>query len=330
MSKTLYCEYAFLEDFSKSCPKHPDNPLEKDPVQSWRDAFQFICRSDRVIGKLSISDYLKIQQSNRLLWLLIKGSKSGNFSVVQEILNNNIDYKRANSLYLSGLNEKERILLSQTFGVLVLGKKELLDFDKIFNDLIIPIPEGEKYSSWEDIDFPPYARCSNSLIVQDNYVLNDEVKKKNLITILDTLLPEKTKITFSISIFTMIEKNENAKYEDLVNKIREIRQSLDFKVTLYKVYKDEFHARRILTNNSLICSEIGLDVFNKRNEARKETFVICVPTFSPIGFSLVKNLINGIKRVERRGLRFEFNYWGDEVRENRLISYYLDAADDVE
>ena len=36
---------------------------------------------------------------------------------------------------------------------------------------------------------------------------------------------------------------------------------------------------------------------------------------------LVENLIDGIRRIEKRGLTYEFNYWGDEQRENRLLSY---------
>ena len=327
-SKTLYCEYAFLEDFSKSCPKRSDDPLE-DPVSSWRSAFKFIQQSERVIGKLSLSDYKEIYKTNPLLWLLIKGSRPGNFSSTSEILNEKLNNKKSNSIFLSLLSEEKRVSLSKTLGVLIFGKRDLLNFDIIFRDLTIPIPKGGKYSSWKDIEFPFYVNYSNSLLIQDNYILKDEIKKKNLITILDVILPEKTSITYSISIFTMIEKNEKAIYVDLVTKIGEIRPSLDFKLTLYKVFKDEFHARRILTNNILICSEIGFDVFNKKNEARIETDVRCLSPYVPLGLSLVENMMNGIKRIEKRGLRFEFNYWGDETRENRLISYYLENADDV-
>ena len=48
--------------------------------------------------------------------------------------------------------------------------------------------------------------------------------------------------------------------------------------------------------------------------------------FFPFFFSsetnnLVENLIDGIRRVEKRGLTYEFNYWGEKGRDNRLLSF---------
>lgn len=266
----------------------------------------------------------KLQEENNLLWLLIKGVKLGKFRSIKELLADDLDIIKANSVYLSKEGLSERIELSKQYGVLVLGKQDLIEFDNRFKEKTIPIPKGNICMSWRNINFPQNVNVSNAMIVQDNYVFSKELNRDNFYSILDIILPPKSLIPFHISIFTIIEgtkaKNE---YRRLLEKIKEIRKNLSIKLTIYNVYKDEFHARRILTNTIFVKSEIGFDIFN-RHGARMESDVFY---FFPYFFStdsngLVENLIEGIRRVEKRGLAYEFNYWGDEHRENRLLSYY--------
>ena len=327
-SKSLYCEYGFLEDFSKSYPEHNPIPIGQDPVESWRKAFQFIyySKSTSYIGglpSLSENDYLKMQKENQLLWLLIKGVKTSKFKSIKEILNSDFDDEKTNSVYLTTETKRGCVELSQQYGVLVLGKQDLLDFENIFKERTISVPKGQKYKSWQDVEFPLYANISNAIIIQDNYILSKELNKDNLFSILEVLLPERSLMPFHISIFTIIESSKaKTEYENLINRLKEIRKDLPIKLTIYNVHKDEFHARRILTNTLFIKSEIGFDIFNKCG-ARMETDVLY---FFPFFFSsetnnLVENLIDGIRRVEKRGLTYEFNYWGEKGRDNRLLSF---------
>ena len=178
MNKTVYCEFAFLKDFLSSIPKHNDNPLEYDPVQSWMKLYLFLCRSLTHID-ISKAKFAQEAEVDNSLQKFFKQSSPNLHFCDQGFDNCIIDSSRSflekqNSVYFSSRNKIERVELSKTLGIIVLGKQEATQFESLFCERTIAIPKGNLYKSWNDISFPEYTKVSNSMIIVDNFILKPD------------------------------------------------------------------------------------------------------------------------------------------------------------
>lgn len=123
----------------------------------------------------------------------------------------------------------------------------------------------------------------NSILIIDPYIAKDNKHKnidkidKNLIPLLDRLLPEKN-IRGEIHITVMCDVLNSQLKKDgepltpdgirshIESGIRNVRKDLDYSFTLYHIMTTgngdgDFHSRHICTNNMLINSEDGFDLF---------------------------------------------------------------------
>ena len=339
MNKTVYCEYGFLKDFLKSCPKHSDDPLVEDPVVSWIKVYQLLSTSATFIN-VSKSQFVIEAQKDYDLQKFFKRCTNMNFSEKDFPFGTGKDYRQSSqealhSVYLSSLNKIERAELSSTLGIIVLGKQDVIQFLNQHEERTIAIPKGNHYSSWNEIDFPEHAKHSNSMIIVDNYILDDTTKiRNNICSLLDILLPNKTTVEYHILLFgilkgtkkSLTEKDAERRFQLLDNEIKRIRPQLKYKLSIFN--SKDFHDRIIITNNVWIDCGGGFDLFNNGKACKRTNIRFAFPFLinsaqkkSWINEAFIY-LINDCLKVTKQEHTFKIDYWGDESGENRLLSYY--------
>lgn len=334
MNKIVYCDFLFLKDFLKSRPKYKEDPMEDDaPMQSWKKMYQFICASKT---HLNISQSKYLSEAKRDVELIhfhkrctnLRFSEDGIDFFDKGCVN---DIEKLNSVYFSSRNKIVREELSKELGIIVLGKQDISKFEKLFRERTIAIPKNdEQFKKWSDIDFPEYRNTANSLIIIDNYVLKAKIQSESLLQLLDILLPEKLNTMFHLSIYTYIESKEEV--DDIIMEIKKLRQSdlLDIKIVVCRVGKNEFHDRIIISNNMWIDCGSGFDLFT-RGQANKRTNIRFAFPFmmNPANRKSWENeayiyLIKDLLQEEKpsRSHTYTVDYWGNESRDNRLLTYY--------
>lgn len=321
MNKSLYCDFVFLKRFSSSCPKRDENPLNDDPVEAWRHVFQFIYNSNfQVIDCISYEDLVQEMRKKSLLWILLKGRKCYH-SNVHDFIERNIETGFKQVIFLTSDSKTERQSLSSAFGIIVLGNEDVLTLDKAFrrNLLHLNIEDNKSYTSWNDLDLPTSICISNSMVVVDNYVLKDTKKfEQNLYSLLDKLLPERTEIEYHISIFTKVFGSDfemQLRFDKVNNKIKSIRPKLKFALEIRDA-DEQFHNRKVVTNNVYISCDKGFDLFPIRKDGADINIVF--PAFSDSGEeksydSLIKELSNIKYRKECK------HVWCNNPVSNRLL-----------
>ncbi len=334
MNRSVYCEFSFLKDFLRSCPKHGDDPFEADPVASWMKIYQLLCTS-RTFIDISKIKFAQEAMSDELLMKFFKRSqtclqfcdKGFPFNDMNNALS---DLDILHSLYLTSKNKIERAELSKAIGIIVLGKQDINKFEILFKEKTIAIPKGYEVKSWNDVDFPEYVNVSNSMIIVDNYLLTSE---ENTLSLLDILLPVKLDNIFHLSIYTIPTLNqEKSKCGDIIKKIKKLRSTdlLDVKIIISKVSKAVFHDRTIITNNVWIDCGSGFDLFSNGRASKRTNIRFAFPfLMNPANRKSWENeayfyLLKDVLKMEKPGVShtFEADYWGEEIRNNRLLSYY--------
>lgn len=224
------------------------------------------------------------------------------------------------------------------YGVLVVCSETIEDFQYLIFDQGAAIRKSEE-SDWEKClskDNTPIP-C-NSLIVIDNYVLNDSEKmKENLIPLLDTILPKdlKKSVTFQMTIFAALKDEKgldfeiNGRYAMIKEILEKARPGMSFSLSILKCKKDAFHDRNIASNNLLIGCGGGFDLF-KNGRSQKTTTVFAFHPFfymhSKWSRKAYSNLLNDASEVFKSSTILEnldkqymcTNYvYG--VKQNRLL-----------
>ena len=127
----------------------------------------------------------------------------------------------------------------------------------------------------------------NSLVVVDNYVLNDKEKmEENLIPLFDAILPTELKIEFDLTVFALLcddkgnnHKNVKNRYEEINGILNRVRPDMKISLSVVKVKKDHFHDRNIVSNNFFIGSGGGFDLFNRNGMSQKTTTIFAFHPF---------------------------------------------------
>ncbi len=168
------------------------------------------------------------------------------------------------------------------YGVIVFCVEMIDDFQQIIFDHGAAIKKGEE-SDWrkclssERVQVP----C-NSLIVVDNYILNETSEiEENLTPLFDMILPMtlKRSVTFELTVFTTLKNDRGIDYEikGRFNKVMEIlhniRPDMKFLLSILKCSKDKFHDRNIASGNIFVGSGGGFNLF--KNGRSQKTTTIC-------------------------------------------------------
>ena len=192
-----------------------------------------------------------------------------------------LDTNQLDALFFSCESKEVCAKAMEEYGIIVICSENINDFKYLTFDQGVAIHKTE-YSNWKQClgghDIVP---C-NSLIVVDNYILNDSSSiEENLIRIFDSLIPLSLSesIIFQLTIFATLYDDRGSKHYNCETRLKEIktilssiRPNINFSVSIIKCSKDKFHDRTIITNNLYIGCGAGFDLF-KDGKSKKTTTV---------------------------------------------------------
>lgn len=278
--QVVYCETAFLAKFLENYPTDMPFPKKKafSNYSSWINTYKYLCRS-HVTLDCSAADFYDKAKDDEYLAELWKCSSDGEMDLDFEknnfpVLNNESVSKFTDSILLSVFftaDNKEEI--AKSLGIINISLSNYQDLQYLFVDNGKAIAKAEE-GNWKFLNNKARHNC-NTMIIVDNYILHN--KEINLYRILDYLLPIHINTKFELMLITTLfglddTANTQSKSDiesDIEQWIHEIRPDLEIKLNLILVdKKTEFHDRFILTNNILICSVGGFDLFFKDKKGK--------------------------------------------------------------
>ena len=226
----------------------------------------------------------------------------------------------------------------EDYGVLVVCSETIEDFQYLIFDHGAAIRKLEE-SNWEKCLSREKAPIPcNSLIVVDNYVLNDGSKiEENLTPLLDSILPKnlKNSVTFELTIFATLKNDKGIDYEikGRFIKIKEIlekvRPGMSYSLSILKSRKDTFHDRSIASNNLFIGCGGGFNLFNNGRSQKTTTVFAFHPFFymhSKWSRKAYSDLLNDASEVFKRAdtldnldMQYRMSNIIYGVKQNRLL-----------
>ena len=337
MNRRVYCEFNFLKVFVNNIPKHNDIPQHRDPYSSWRKMYRFLSKSSIFldITKLQLLEeckrnpiLLKLYTSNPNFQCL--GTK---FPYIQKLDKDNInEHYRFFSIFLTNSNKRIREEISSNLGIIILGKSDITHYEDLFKEYTIPIPKNS-IISWSKMPFKEFVKKSNSMIIVDNYILDDtKLYKNNFQPLLENLLPDNSDMVYHLTILGKLtgtiksKTKEDAKLrfdktDRILSEICKEKENLQYNYSIYDSI--EFHDRIIITNNVWIDCGAGFNLIGLYGRTDKRTNVrIAYPFMSTSEQDWVNEafcflLSDCIEEVQVKNGK---GSWGDVTIENRLLS----------
>lgn len=217
-------------------------------------------------------------------------------------------------------------------GILAITPDNLPHRKDLFKGQSFSVDKGGKYKSTYLSFKDKLEHFCNSMIIIDPYMLTKlELFDTSLFPLLDSVLPKTLiSMSFHLSIFSQIgdKNNENGKliYDKIKDYLNKIRPQLNIKLSIYRVgIGDKFHSRHIITNNVLIDSEDGFDLFNDREKSTKNATITKIyPRFSGDDRGDMSKYLTWISVTKKHALNSQSSEsssyqtkWGDG--ENRLF-----------
>ena len=189
-----------------------------------------------------------------------------------------IDPNKLNALFFSCESKEVCSEAMRNYGIIVFCAENINDFKYLTFDQGVALQKAET-SNWSKCLGGHDVVPCNSLVIIDNYILNDaDSIDENLPKIFDSLIPKSLykKLHFQVTIFATLCNDRGTPYnsETRLKKIKDIlnqiRPDITFEVSIIKCSKDKFHDRTIITNNLFIGCGGGFDLF-KRGKSKKTT-----------------------------------------------------------
>ena len=360
--KVVYCEMEFLQAYLSSQPVLEANDESLKLIDAWMSFYQFFCKADIVlnISVSEFKTLVNTNQWLFRLWKKSTENQCGlefekdNFPDISSIQGSNASQKELNAVFLTTKDSQECEEISRKFGVFVFNPEMAKSCNHLFCDNGTAFPD-ENAKDWTFIkgltgfNVKPPINISNSMIIIDNYLLFDDenfdYQKKlncNLKPILQNLLPEKLAddLIYDITFIVVSRSDEShlydAQYNYLNTLIQNLRKDLKFSLSIIlgqesklnekKKKKFLFHDRSIVTNNVLINSGHGFGILKKDGSTNTPTSISIVFPFFQTKIAWCDNsylnIMKTSKVVINRYLQPNINFWGDNEKENRLISFY--------
>jgi hypothetical protein len=186
----------------------------------------------------------------------------------------NQDEVDLNGYYFTCKDCEQCKIAMKRYGILAVNMDNIKDFSFVLKDNGEAICNNSK-NTWqsllESVGKLPY----NSMIIIDNYILNDtDEMVENLQNIFASLLPDRISVPIQITIFSKIrnDKNVDLPSEPRLIKIKELLQKHDsctIELTIVKC--QNFHDRAILTNSMFFGCPGGFNLF-KQGKSQKTTY----------------------------------------------------------
>lgn len=337
MNKCVYCEFSFLKEFTRNIPRSNYALGGNDQFASWKAAYNFLKRSSIYVDA-SQKDIMEEVTENKRLLNLFQGRSNWHFMGAKfpQLDKLNIDEHKLffSVFFCSSRSKKVREEISSRLGVLILGPNEVKHFAKLIDEKTFAVAKLRPFT-WNELSLTDFASKSNSMIIVDNYILeNINLYDKNIKPLLQKLIPSRIGIEYHITIFTnltgkkpfksqeeAIEKSKN-RYNELKKKIQDI--FVDLKKATYTISvidSEEFHDRIIITNNAWIDCGSGFDLINENGNTCKRTNIrIAHPFMSDdnkrwVDEAYILLLCDCLKASQNPK-----NIFGDKTGQNRLMT----------
>lgn len=335
----VYCEVGFLRNLFESI----DSPFS-DKGEVVMQIIKFLSKAT-IIFDVSKDSVITSFINNPIFKFIFKSSQKGINPGRHKWLNENFcDISQSSqpnmlAIYLTTLPEIECNRRMKKFGVMVFNCETILKAEHLFIDCGISLPNTDKIKKgWESILGHKYVNVCNSLVIIDNYILQSNDKqtwgnksvnekiKNNLIPILDCLLPKELSGTEPFHLYIFAYESNNSfktlmKVDNESGIPMQIKQLRGGKVPIKMVLiscKKEFHDRIILTNNLMISSGLGFDLFKEGD------YIVKKPTSVSIIFPFIQSFNSWAERhymeILDSALKAEktINKYGDDFK-HRLL-----------
>ena len=195
--------------------------------------------------------------------------------------------KFLNALFFSSEPKEACTKAMEEFGVIIICIENINDFKYLIFDHCVALHRKEDANWKECLSKKGITIPCNSLVIVDNYLLNDSSSiEENLTQIFDALLPRKLnkELTFQLTLFASLSNDRGIPYNSknrlhqITDILERLRPEINFSVSIVKCSKDKFHDRTIATSNLYICCGGGFDLF-KHGKAQKTTIVCAFHPF---------------------------------------------------
>ena len=343
MRRTVYCEFEFLQGFIEENPCGKPMDFSETGLVKGRNWFQLglLMMKSSIVFNVTEKEFLKSVVGNDFLEQLWGKRNSGecvvrfseSYKGIDELQCSDGKSDRLDSLFFTMLPVNVCNSIADTYGVLCLNLEMALQNSDIYDDFGEAVNAGSSVS-WNFLEkhnvSSPTLRVSNSMIIVDNYLLNDKEKiQRNLFPILEYLLPCELseELEYHLSIFTT-NKDDKLKFRHklLSEEISRIRPKLKVRITITQCTTADFHDRAIVTNNIWIGIGKGCDLLDKKGKAVQST---TIPIHFPFiqtsvrwGEAAWENLLKNAESVFRKNHKKDFDFWGDYEMQNRLLQWY--------
>lgn len=332
---------AFLQEFLKNKPVF-DIPNEHNIAEMlcWAHFWSFLCKSHLILD-INLSQFNEYKNNTSVFAQLWKDYTNGKCkldfcpSSFPDLKNDQLPKELLGAMFLVDKEGATCKKIGSKCGVFVLNATMLKDLLFLYQDSGCAIPDPEnKIKGWSFLaplsSTYPGISVGNSMIIVDNFILNKENDnlKRNLLRILDLVLPKRLSIDgdYEISIFSHLNNTtEESKCKYLIEEIKTLRGGeYSIKVNIMNVQTSDFHDRSIITNNVWIGCGHGFDIFKQDNSTTQSTTVNVLFPFITTSVKWVdnaySNLITDAKRIINRTHKHMVDYWGDMDLSNRMLS----------
>ena len=184
--------------------------------------------------------------------------------------------EKPRAMFFFDISKKEADVLSEKYGVIIQSETEMNDnilqlsfkrnFDK--GDNLFGISDG-----WSNMlngqTLPP----SNSLIITDNYLFQNDVEGKligfeNVKMILNAILPKNLCTVFHLLIVTPMPQKISPEKADQLNGMLKayLRTIRDYEVQLEFVFNNTIHPRKLISNYFVLVCDKGFQLFHPQNK----------------------------------------------------------------
>lgn len=248
--------------------------------------------------------------------------------------------KFLNAMLFSCESKEACSIAMAEYGIIVICVENINDFKHLLFDHGVALHRKEEANWKKCLSKVGITLPCNSLIVVDNYLLNDtDSIDENLTQIFDALLPKclNKSLTFQVTLFATlcndrgIPFDSKSRFKKVSETLTRLRPDINFTLSIIKCSKDKFHDRTIATNNLYIGCGGGFDLF-KRGKAQKTTTVCAFHPFlythSSWSRKAYSDLLNDACRVfnetssfdETKSMNDSFPNFSIGEKQNRLLN----------
>lgn len=198
----------------------------------------------------------------------------------------------ANTVFIMNENKEICKKLEENYGMLFISRENMFERAKIlFSWALYNVTKNEKainkFKNWGELQ--NFRHPLNAMVVVDNFILDTDKSKDNLIDLLNNFLPHKLeKQIFDLTIITNNQKrsnntdkqkyNLNNKYKEIDAEIRNLR-SYQINISLIIVDADKNHDRNIFTNYFWLHSGHSFDYFSEKSRVTNPTNLMIFSVF---------------------------------------------------